>query len=78
MMNSRLMDNAGMACKACGGTEYYLRVIGTLTREVRRRATVLSNFPSRASCLRLVSALLGEISVEKLTGRIYLSFQGSE
>jgi putative transposase len=49
-----------------------------LHREVRRRARVVSIFPNPASCLRLVSALLSEISEEWLTGRTYLSFQGSE
>lgn len=49
-----------------------------LHREVRRRARVVSIFPNQASCLRLVSAILNEISEEWLTGRMYLSFQGSE
>jgi putative transposase len=48
-----------------------------LHREVRRRARVVSIFPNRASCLRLVSAVLNEISDEWLTGRTYLTFQGS-
>jgi putative transposase len=45
-----------------------------LHREVRRRARVVSIFPNQASCLRLVSAVLNEISEEWLIGRIYLSF----
>ncbi len=49
-----------------------------LHREVRRRARVVSIFPNPASCLRLVSAVLNEISDEWLTGRTYLTFQGSE
>jgi len=49
-----------------------------LHREIRRRARVVSIFPNPASCLRLVSAILAEISDEWLTGRTYLSFQGSE
>jgi transposase-like protein len=48
-----------------------------LHREVRRRARVVSIFPNQASCLRLVSAVLSEISDEWLTGRTYLSFEGS-
>jgi putative transposase len=48
-----------------------------LHREVRRRARVVSIFPNPASCLRLVSAVLSEISEEWLTGRTYLIFQGS-
>jgi putative transposase len=35
---------------------------------------VVSIFYNQASCLRLVSALLAEISDEWLTGRIYLTF----
>jgi transposase-like protein len=49
-----------------------------LHREVRRRARVVSIFPNQASCLRLVSAVLNEISEEWLTGRKYLCFQGAE
>jgi len=48
-----------------------------LHREVRRRARVVSIFPNQASCLRLVSAVLNEISEEWLTGRTYLIFEGS-
>ena len=39
-----------------------------LHREVRRRASVVSIFPNQAACLRLVSAILTEISEEWLTG----------
>jgi len=49
-----------------------------LHREVRRRARVVSIFPNQTSCLRLISAVLNEISEEWLTGRIYLSFEGSD
>lgn len=48
-----------------------------LHRKVRRRAHVVSIFPNKASCLRLVSAVLNEISEEWLTGRTYLTFEGS-
>lgn len=48
-----------------------------LHREVRRRARVVSIFPNSASCLRLVSAVLAEISEEWLTGRTYLNFEGA-
>lgn len=44
-----------------------------LNREIRRRSRVATLFPNEASCLRLVSAVLMEISEEWLTGRIYLS-----
>jgi putative transposase len=49
-----------------------------LHREVRRRTRVVSIFPNQASCLRLVSAVLNEISEEWVTGRTYLSFEGSD
>ena len=48
-----------------------------LHREVRRRARVVSIFPNPASCLRLVSAVLSEISDEWVTGRTYLTFESS-
>jgi transposase-like protein len=48
-----------------------------LHREVRRRARVVSIFPTSASCLRLVSAVLAEISEEWLTGRTYLICEGA-
>jgi len=48
-----------------------------LHREVRRRARVVSIFPNPASCLRLVSAVLAEISEEWLTGRTYKNFEGA-
>jgi transposase-like protein len=48
-----------------------------LHREVRRRARVVSIFPNPASCVRLVSAILAEISEEWLTGRTYINFEGA-
>ena len=48
-----------------------------LHREVRRRARVVSIFPNPASCLRLVSAVLAEISEDWLTGRTYINFEGA-
>jgi transposase-like protein len=47
-------------------------------REVRRKARVVSIFPNKAFCLRLVSAVLSEISDEWVTARTYLTFQGSD
>jgi putative transposase len=44
-----------------------------LNREIRRRTPVVSIFPSEAACLRLVSALLMEISDEWETGKVYLN-----
>jgi putative transposase len=43
-----------------------------LNREVRRRSRVAVLFPNEASCLRLATAVLMEISEEWETGRIYL------
>jgi transposase-like protein len=63
-----------------GGFRRLLRTtngVERLHREVRRRARVVSIFPNKASCLRLVSAVLSEISEEWLTGRSYINFQGS-
>lgn len=63
-----------------GGFQRLLRTtngVERLHREVRRRARVVSIFPNQASCLRLVSAVLSEISEEWLTGKTYLSFQTS-
>jgi len=59
-----------------GGFQRSLRTtngVERLHREVRRRARVVSIFPNPASCLRLVSAVLNEISEEWLTGRTYLT-----
>lgn len=62
-----------------GGFQRLLRTtngVERLHREVRRRARVVSIFPNQASCLRLVSAVLCEISEEWLTGRTYINFEG--
>jgi putative transposase len=48
-----------------------------LNREIRRRTRVVSIFPNEASCLRLISAILMEISDEWETGRTYLTFAAS-
>ena len=55
-----------------------IRTVNSLERvclEIRRRTRVASIFPNEASCLRLVSAVLMEISETWETGRIYLSFE---
>ncbi len=49
-----------------------------LNREIKRRTRVVTIFPNEASCLRLISAILMEKSEEWQTGRIYLSFEGSD
>jgi transposase-like protein len=53
-----------------------IRTVNSLervNREIRRRTRVACIFPNEASCLRLVSAVLMEISEVWETGRIYLS-----
>jgi transposase-like protein len=45
-----------------------------LHRDIRRRAHVISSQPG---CLRLVSAILAEMSEEWLTGRTYINFEGA-
>ncbi len=55
-----------------------IRTVNSLERvclEIRRRTRVACIFPNEASCLRLVSALLMEISETWETGKIYLSFE---
>ncbi|MDQ7029606.1 MAG: IS256 family transposase [Ardenticatenia bacterium] len=47
-----------------------------LTREMRRRARVVSIFPNEAACLRLMSAVLMEQDEAWATGRLYLRFEG--
>ncbi|NIP69917.1 MAG: IS256 family transposase [Planctomycetales bacterium] len=49
-----------------------------VSQEIRRRTRVVRIFPNEASCLRLVSALLMEISEEWETGRRYLTFEGAQ
>lgn len=44
-----------------------------INREIRRRTRVVSIFPNEAACLRLVSALLMEISEEWQIGKRYCS-----
>ena len=49
-----------------------------VNKEVRRRTRVATLFPSEASCLRLVSAVLMEISDEWEAGRAYLTFENED
>lgn len=48
-------------------------VVERLNKEIKRRTRVATLFPNEASLLRLVSAVLAEISEEWETGRIYLT-----
>jgi transposase-like protein len=49
-----------------------------VNKEVRRRTRVATLFPSEESCLRLVSAVLMEISDEWEAGRAYLTFENED
>ena len=57
------------------------RLIGTtnglerLNREIARRTRVVGIFANEASCLRLVTAIVIEISDDWLAGRAYVNFQ---
>lgn len=44
-----------------------------VSQEIKRRTRVIRIFPNQSSCLRLVSAVLMEISEDWETGRIYLT-----
>ena len=55
-----------------------VNMLERVSQEVKRRTRVVRIFPNEASCLRLVSAILIEISKNWQTGRVYLSFEGAE
>jgi len=55
-----------------------VNMLERVSQEVKRRTRVVRIFPNEASCLRLVSAILMEISETWQTGRVYLSFEGAE
>jgi putative transposase len=46
-----------------------------LNREIRRRSRVATLFPNEASCLRLVTAVVMEISEDWQTGRRYIKWE---
>lgn len=48
-------------------------ILERINKEIRQRTRVASIFPNDASCLRLVSAVLMEISEDWETGRVYLT-----
>jgi transposase-like protein len=50
-------------------------VLERLNQEIKRRTRVATLFPNEASLLRLVSAVLAEISDDWETGRIYLTLE---
>ncbi len=49
--------------------------IERLNKEIKRRTRVATLFPNEASLLRLVSAVLAEISDEWETGKVYISME---
>ena len=53
-----------------------VNMLERISQEVKRRTRVVRIFPNEASCLRLISAILMEISEVWQTGRVYLSFEG--
>lgn len=50
-------------------------VLERLNKEIKRRTRVATLFPNESSLLRLVSAVLAEISDEWETGRVYLTLE---
>ena len=48
-------------------------VLERVNKEIKRRTRVATLFPNEASCLRLITAVVMEISDEWETGRIYLT-----
>jgi putative transposase len=48
-----------------------------LNQEIRRRTRVVRVFPNENACLRLISAILMEISDDWETGKVYLSFSAN-
>jgi transposase-like protein len=48
-----------------------------VSQEIKRRTRVVRIFHNQAACLRLITAILMEISEEWQTGRVYLNFEGS-
>ena len=59
----------------------YLRTTNMLERvhkELKRRTRVATLFPNEASLLRLVSAVLAEVSEEWECGKVYLPQNGTE
>jgi len=49
-----------------------------LNKEIKRRTRVATLFPNENSLLRLVSAILMEISEEWEAGRVYIKMSGMD
>ncbi len=58
--------------KQCGD---FAKIIVGLNKEIKRRTKVATLFPNEESLLRLVSAVLAEISEDWETGKVYLSME---
>ncbi len=73
-------ENVGEGLMVYAFPEAHRRLLRTtnglerLNQEVRRRTRVARLFPNEASCLRLITAVVMEISEEWETGRAYLTF----
>jgi putative transposase len=74
-----LEQNIPEGLTVCGLPEEQRRGLRTtnglerVNRELKRRTRVVGIFPNEASCLRLISALLMELSEEWEGGRVYLT-----
>ena len=73
-------ENIGEGLMAFAFPEGHRRLLRTtnglerLNQEIRRRTRVARMFPNEASCLRLVTAVVMEISDEWETGKTYLTY----
>ena len=52
-------------------------MLDRLNKEILRHTRVATLFPNTASCLRLISAVVMEVSEDWLTGKIYLKMTQS-
>ncbi len=77
---SWMEENIGEGLMVFAFPEGHWRLLRTtnglerLNQEIRRRTRVARMFPNEASCLRLVTAVVMEISDEWETGRAYLTY----
>jgi len=79
-LSSWMEENIPEGLTAFSFPESHRRLIRTtnglerVNKEVKRRTRVVGLFPNEESCLRLVSAVLMEISDDWQTGKTYLTF----
>jgi len=74
----RLPEAHRRLLRTSNGLERVNNGLERVNKEVRRRTRVATLFPSEESCLRLVSAVLMEISDEWEAGRAYLTFENED